>query len=279
MMSSRILARRINSALERSLKANAISGSTRSLSTVAAEGKWEKPVTWVLAGAAVVVASIGSSRYLNGDTATTSMDAFGTLPLGPTIEVQMPDPILDPILEPKSDDSLVEEPVTGITFPPIFKSKQLLGVGVRKKYHFVNVYAVALYGDPKDFQGLKPEEHEKVLLDPSTPRTLRIVMNRTVTMEQVIAALLEVVEPRMHGKDLHALEYFGLLRDYGDLHKGEDVVFHITDDAVEVGLACSPIEHVTKSKVFARAVCDVYFGEDAISPTVKASALAGLADV
>lgn len=100
--------------------------------------------------------------------------------------------------------SLVEEPVTGISFPPVFQSQHLVGLGVRKKYTWFNVYAVAFYIHREDFRGLKSEEYQAALLDPNKHRTIRIIMNRTVSMDKVIEALLEAVEPRMYGKDLHA---------------------------------------------------------------------------
>lgn len=207
-MSSRLLARRVNAALLRSHKAQGVMGGgiakegRRDLSTVSASGKWESPVRWVLAGALVTVASVGSSQLLNNENATTSLEAFGTLSLGPTA---IEEPMMDSsAAKGKSDDSLVEEPATGIYFPPVFQSKHLLGLGVRKKFSFFNVYAVAFYVNPQDFRSLDEEGIEDALLDPNKHRIVRIIMNRTVTMDTVIAALIESVEPRMNGKDLHA---------------------------------------------------------------------------
>ena len=98
----------------------------------------------------------------------------------------------------------MEEPETGIVFPPLFQSKHLLGLGVRKKFTFWNVYAVGLYVNTEDFRGLQENEYEDALLNPNNHRCLRIVMNRTLTMEKVISALIEALEPRMHGRDLFA---------------------------------------------------------------------------
>ena len=154
---------------------------------------------WVLAGSFVTVASIGSSHLLNRENSTTSLEAMGTLTLGPTV---VEEPLIEEVDRTKS--SLVEEPVTGISFPHEFQSKHLLGLGVRKKFTFFNVYAVAFYVKKDDFRGLNAEEYQDALLDPNKHRTIRIIMNRTVSMDTVIAALLESVEPRMHGKDLHA---------------------------------------------------------------------------
>jgi hypothetical protein len=206
-MSSRILIRNINSVLLRSDRAvfrltppKAIRCITTSTAPGAGSGKatWERPVAWVLAGAFVTVASIGSS-HLSGGLTTTSLDAFGTLPMGPaTVQVE------DPVLAYPSDHDNVEEPETRIQFPPIFQSKQLLGLGARKKYQIFNVYAVGFYVNQEDFRGLRQEEHEEALLNPHKPRTIRIVMNRTLTMDKVISTLVQSLEPRMHGRDLFA---------------------------------------------------------------------------
>jgi hypothetical protein len=210
-MSSRILIRNINSVLLRCDRTvfrltppGAIRCSTTSARVSAGSGqaKWERPVGWILAGAFVTVASIGSS-HLSGGFTTTSLDGFGTLPLGPNVQVQ--EQVRDRVIAYPSDhEDNVEEPETGIQFPPIFQSKQLLGLGARKKYQIFNVYAVGFYFHQEDFRGLPQEEQEEALLNPHKPRTIRIVMNRTLTMDKVISTLIQSLEPRMHGRDLFA---------------------------------------------------------------------------
>lgn len=209
-MSSRILIRNINSVLLRSDRAvfrptppKAIRCITTSSTAVGAgygKAKWERPVAWVLAGAFVTAAAIGSS-HLSGGVTTTSLDAFATLPLGPSTSTAQ---VQDPLLAFPSNHDKVEEPETGIQFPPIFQSKQLLGLGVRTKYQIYKVYAVGVYVNQEDFRGLPPEEQEEALLNPHKPRTIRIVMNRTLTMDKVISTLIQSLEPRMHGRDLYA---------------------------------------------------------------------------
>ena len=104
---------------------------------------------------------------------------------------------------PQPKLSLVEEPETGILFQPTLDQKKLLGFGVRKKFAIVNVYAVGFYGDPHDFDSLADEtEYEEALLNPHNHRTIRIVMNRGLSIDKYTAAIVESLEPRMKGKDL-----------------------------------------------------------------------------
>ena len=54
---------------------------------------------------------------------------------------------------------------------------------------------------------LKPlprEDRVKALLDPATPRTIRIVMNRSLSIDKYTDAIVEALEPRMKGEDLEA---------------------------------------------------------------------------
>lgn len=44
----------------------------------------------------------------------------------------------------------------------------------------------------------------KALLDPAVPRTIRIVMNRDLSIEKYTSAIVEALEPRMNGQDVEA---------------------------------------------------------------------------
>jgi hypothetical protein len=46
------------------------------------------------------------------------------------------------------------------------------------------------------------EKIEKSLLDPTYPRTIRIVMARSLSIEKYTGAIVEALEPRMKGEDL-----------------------------------------------------------------------------
>lgn len=47
-----------------------------------------------------------------------------------------------------------------------------------------------------------PQVIEKVLLNPLYPRTIRIVMNRGLSIDKYTGAIVEALEPRMNGEDL-----------------------------------------------------------------------------
>ena len=76
---------------------------------------------------------------------------------------------------------ITHEPATKAAFPALCNGMSLGGVGVRIKYVFVKVYAVGAYFDPIAMMAVKKgvtADIEKALLDPTYPRTIRIVMNR-----------------------------------------------------------------------------------------------------
>jgi uncharacterized membrane protein YebE (DUF533 family) len=59
--------------------------------------------------------------------------------------------------------------------------------------------------DPIAMGGVKNQSTqvlEKVLLNPLYPRTIRIVMNRALSIEKYTSAIVEALEPRMNGEDL-----------------------------------------------------------------------------
>lgn len=239
-----------------------------------------------------------SSSSVGGDT--TSLDsAFATLPLlvGSAIDTDVDIDIDSHIDEGRTKELLnissvlTKEPETGILFQPVLESKHLFGVGVRKKYQVFNVYALGFYANPDDFhfdldqdqdQGIRDnstanvkEEKQAALLDPHKHRILRIVMNRQLTMDAVISALMDALEPRMNGKDLWALDEFSKLRNYGSLQPGEEIILTIQGENIECRCSNGGTS-VVHSEVFTRAVCDIYFGDDPISPAAKASVMAGI---
>ena len=111
---------------------------------------------------------------------------------------------------PSSGDVILlgasKEKATGILFPKQCNGFMLAGTGVRVKYGFVKVYAVGTYLDPLAMSGIKGQPKEiiqKALLDPMYPRTIRIVMNRGLSIQKFTDALNESLKPRMNGQDLH----------------------------------------------------------------------------
>jgi len=111
---------------------------------------------------------------------------------------------------PSSGDVLsmgtpTKEPQTGILFPSLCNGMNLVGVGVRIKYVFVKVYAVGTYLDPVAMMAVKTgskADMEKALLDPSYPRTIRIVMNRGLSIDKYTAGIIESIKPRLNGQEL-----------------------------------------------------------------------------
>jgi len=92
---------------------------------------------------------------------------------------------------------ITKEPATGISFPALCNAMSLAGVGVRVKYVFVNVYAVGAYFDPIAMMAVKRGSQgdiEKALLDPTYPRTIRIVMNRGLSGKLNYGVFFDAIE-------------------------------------------------------------------------------------
>jgi hypothetical protein len=118
----------------------------------------------------------------------------------------------------------VKEPATGILFPQLCNGYYLVGTGVRYKYGFVKVYAVGTYLDPLAMSAVSKSQNgnviEQALMDPTYPRTIRIVMNRALSIEKYTTAIVESLKPRMMGQDLEKLEEFKKLNPPVDLVEG-----------------------------------------------------------
>jgi hypothetical protein len=163
-----------------------LSSSTRRLSTVTPTTRQATPdIVKVLAGGALVATLVAANK---SDLTYSYNDA--SIPTsGDIVGVGMP----------------TKEPTTGIQFPFMCNAMSLVGVGVRIKYVFVKVYAVGTYMDPIAMMAVKQrgaEAIETALLDPTYPRTIRIVMNRGLSIDKYTAAIVESIEPRMNGKEL-----------------------------------------------------------------------------
>jgi len=170
------------------------------------------------------------------------------------------------------------EPSTKILFPRLCNGMTFTGCGVRIKYMFVKVYAVGTYMDPIAMASVKKEsdeEIEKALMDPMYPRTIRIVMNRTLSMEKYLAAICEALEPRMNGKDLNKLEEFKKMNPPGDMVEGAEVQMTIRGDSLLYKNSAGAVSAI-QSEVFCRAMCDVYYGNDPASPDHKEAVIKGV---
>jgi hypothetical protein len=116
----------------------------------------------------------------------------------------------------------VKEAATGILFPPLCTGYYLAGTGVRVKWGLIKVYAVGTYVDPLAMSAIKTNDTaiEQALLDPNYPRTIRIVMNRALSIDKYTSAIVEALKPRMNGEDLDTLEEFKALNPPVDLIQG-----------------------------------------------------------
>jgi hypothetical protein len=172
---------------------------------------------------------------------------------------------------------ITNEPATKIAFPALCNAMSLAGVGVRVKYVFVNVYAVGAYFDPIAMMAVKKGSQadiEKALVDPTYPRTIRIVMNRGLSVDKFIAAMNEAIEPRLNGKNLETLDEFKEIFPKVDLVEGDAIELTIRGDTLllKTGLGVGSI----RSRPFTEAMCAVYFGKDPVSPTLMKDVLAGI---
>ena len=148
--------------------------------------------TGVVAASTALVVSINNNNNNNSNSNKTFLDAARRVPTGGD-------------LPGLSSGTPVKEPATGILFPQLCNGYYLAGCGVRIKYAFVKVYAVGSYFDPLALSAVKKSGQaaiEEALLDPSYPRTIRIVMNRGLSVDKFTAAIVEALEPRMMGQDL-----------------------------------------------------------------------------
>jgi len=181
-MSSKVLARSATMVAKVGCRQPPKASASRGLYTAARAGGRELPLAaWALAGVGVVAATTSLMKHEE----KTYMDARGS-----GLPVIM------------AGDA-VEEADTGIMFPPMCNGFTFAGCGVRIKYVFVKVYAVGAYLRPEDFAGLKDDAAiEKALLDPNNHKVIRIVMNRSMTMDKYNDAIVEALTPRMNGMDL-----------------------------------------------------------------------------
>jgi hypothetical protein len=172
------------------------SSSTATTTTTTTTTRTAAVVTTTLAGLSIYYASQNGdftfgSPFHNLNTMTTTTSLAARVPTSGDVV---------------SMGTLTKEPHTGILFPPLCNGLSLVGVGVRIKYVFVKVYAVGTYLDPIAMRAVNKssvEDIQKALLDPMYPRTIRIVMNRGLSIDKYTAAIVESIEPRLHGQELH----------------------------------------------------------------------------
>jgi len=176
------------------------------------------------------------------------------------------------MLEPHTEKS------TGIMFPHLCNAMTFVGCGVRVKYGFVKVYAVGTYVDPIAMSAVKTQGTaaiQKALLNPTYPRTIRIVMNRGLSIEKYTAAIVDALTPRMGGEDLDKLEEFKKLNPPVDLVEGAELEMTIRGNTMLYKNGVGGVGQI-ESEVFCKALCDVYYGADPVSPGHKEEVTKGV---
>lgn len=171
-----------------------------------------------------------------------------------------------------------KEPSTGILFPRLCNGMTFAGCGCRVKYGFVKVYAVGSYFDPLAMSMIKNQgeaEMKKALLDTSYPRTIRIVMNRNLSIDKYTSAIIEALEPRMNGLDDGSIAEFKKLNPPVDLIQGAVMEMTIRGDTLLYKNAVGGLGQI-KSAAFTKAMCDVFYGNEAVSPPHVDSVLSGI---
>ena len=103
-------------------------------------------------------------------------------------------------------------------------------------------------------------------------------MNRDLSIDKYTSAIIEALEPRMKGQDLQSLEEFKKLNPPVDLIQGAEMEMTIRGDTLLYKNAVGGLGQI-KSLVFTRAMCDVFYGEKAVSPTHLKDVLVGVKDL
>jgi hypothetical protein len=142
-------------------------------------------------------------------------------------------------------------------------------------------YAVGTYMDPLSMAAVKsqgPKAVAEALLNPAYPRTIRIVMNRNLSIDKYMAAILEALEPRMNGEDLDKLEEFKKMNPLIDLVEGAEMEMTIRGNTMLYKNSVGGVGQI-ESLVFCKALCDVYYGKEAVSPGHKEQVVKGVANL
>ena len=199
---------------------------------------------------------------------------------------------------------IVNEPASKVPFPvelntPNDTRHVLAGTGLRTRTVLnVKVYAFGLYVDPAGartalaaYAGKTPQELERdsslyqSLLQMSFPMSLRLVMTRNVSGDQMSEAFDGALRPRVQAIQssmpggLEALTTFRGFFSVERLTEGAELVFSCTPD----GNLHSSVVNERKPAISSRALCwalfDVYLGSNPISANGKKSAVARIPDI
>ncbi|MAM85101.1 MAG: chalcone isomerase family protein [Acidobacteriota bacterium] len=197
----------------------------------------------------------------------------------------------------------VHEPRSGTPFPVSLTPPGgttphwIMGTAIRQRTIFrVKIYAFGLYVNPEGaraslspFTGValsileRNASFYRQLLDLDFAMTLRLVMLRTVSGDDVAEAFDDVLRPRMTRPltdtntpdESVALERFRGYFDVDEVRKGTEIVFSCVPAGRLVALVGGDERPPIDSRTLCRALFDVYLGDDPISGEGKRSVIAG----
>lgn len=204
---------------------------------------------------------------------------------------------------------LVEEPESDHEYPAYVRSTlskkaaagpnpqtatlDLLGLGIREKTIFnVNVYSYVLYVDrafvKKEFAKYKGKKLSKIqkdaelfetLLKHNTTKELRLRFCRKVDAEDAVSAFEDSMKPRIlaakaklkgtEAEKLKTLDEFRAFFDIDKLRSGNELRFTWNPDGTLTTIVNGERKPDIEDKHIARALFDVYLGEDPISKSGK----------
>ena len=169
---------------------------------------------------------------------------------------------------------------TGIAFAPKKDKKEIFGVGVRKKGP-IKVYSVGMYSESSlkeklaEISKSDSKKALKTLRDGASEGDTSFVlrMNFKVGAAKMASAIAESVAPRhKNKKEVESLQklIFDGVEKKGAATKGTVFEFDCGSKGVEVSVD-GKSQGSVQSKALAKAFCDVYLDDKAVSKALKDS--------
>lgn len=162
----------------------------------------------------------------------------------------------------------------------------------------MNIYAVGTYVDKSVIESLDEDARNsedllhKAICSPITiPRTIRIVIHWNVPMYLVTKGITDAIRPRLvdkiSNKEMKELEnkLHSLMNSKGDVGVGTEILLTINGDSMYYsnggnGTNTNNVTINEEKKIrhqeFCFALCDVYYGNDAVSTDHKENVIKGI---
>lgn len=170
------------------------------------------------------------------------------------------------------------EPASNTLFPMRMGSAELAGMGVRvKKIVFVSVqvYSVGLYLDKSTASEFltsyasQPKYSEdsnlyNAIMGDDLGKTLRLVMVRTVTGDQMGSALSEAIKSRLTPGNEAAFDQFKRMFSMPGLKTGTEIKFAYAPGGTLTTSIDGKDVGVISSKPLSKALFDIFLGENAV---------------